>query len=73
MRKAFENAINSVKPDKETGRSMIPDEYDLSASDLSDLIDMSLSGHPAKALCLAFCFGFVMGNRATITRKMKRL
>jgi hypothetical protein len=72
MTKMFQNAIKAVEP-AENKPCLIPDSYDMSASDFSDLIGMSLSGNPAKAIHLAILFGFVMGNRATHSRGLKRL
>lgn len=73
MTKMFEGAINKVKPEGLASPSVVPDAYDMSAADYSDLIGMSLSGKPAEAISLAFYFGFVMGNRCTLRRGLKRL
>lgn len=73
MTKLFENAMKSIQPDGDPRRSKVPTEYDMSLEDYSELTGMALMKDPAYAIHYAFLFGFVMGNRATITRKMKRL
>ncbi len=73
MTKMFENATKAVKPEGELGHSLIPSSYDMYLEDYSDLIGLAISGDPAKAISLSFYFGFVMGNRATISHKLKRL
>ena len=73
MTKMFQNAIRAVKPGDEMGHSLVPYAYDMNLEDFSDLVGFALKGDPAQAVSLAFLFGFVMGNRATITRKLKRL
>ena len=72
MTKMFENAIKAVRPE-EKQHSIVPSAYDMSGGDFCDLIKMAMSGNEAKAIDLAFMFGFVMGNRCTIRRDMKRL
>lgn len=72
MTKAFENAIKAVKENDWTP-STIPPSYDLGAEDMTALGQMAMDGQIFKALCMAFDFGFVMGNRATISRNLKRL
>jgi hypothetical protein len=75
MTKKFENAIKAVKPDEDK-LSLIPYDYDLGLEDLSGLAEYAMSGPKDAvfyAIVKAFMFGFVMGNRATISRKMKRL
>lgn len=75
MTKKFENAIKAVKPD-ENKSGLIPSEYDMGLEDLSGLAEYAMSGSTDAviyAIIKAFSFGFVMGNRATISRKMKRL
>ena len=73
MTKMFEGAINKVKPDGLNRPAVIPDAYDMSCDDYADLIEMSLSGNQAEAISLAFMFGFVMGNRCTLRRNLRRL
>lgn len=72
MTKLFENAIQSIRPDGDAQQSRIPSAYDMSMKDASELTKMAKED-PFNAITLAFLFGFVMGNRATITRKMKKL
>ena len=73
MTKRFENAMKSISPSGDNRLSKLPTEYDMCLEDYSDLVGMALHKDPAYAIHYAFLFGFVMGNRATITRKMKRL
>lgn len=76
MTKAFDNAVLAVKPNGMDQESIIPSSYDMSMEDLTDLVSMTLSSLPdarMKAITFAFYFGFVMGNRCTHSRKMKRL
>jgi hypothetical protein len=73
MTKLFENAMKSIRADAEGQLSKVPTEYDMGLEDFHDLTGMAIHGDPAYAIHYAFLFGFVMGNRATITRKMKRL
>lgn len=73
MTRTFENAVKAIKPDKLPAACIIPSPYDMSQEDLAGLIRMAASGDLAKAIIMAFDFGFVMGNRATISRKLKRL
>lgn len=73
MTKLFENAMKSIRPNGDNSLTKVPTEYDMSLEDYSELTGMALQKDPAYAIHCAFLFGFVMGNRATITRKMKRL
>ena len=73
MTKLFENAMKSIRADEEGQLSKVPSEYDMGLEDFHDLTGKALHGDPAYAIHYAFLFGFVMGNRATISRKMKRL
>ena len=76
MTKMFENAIKAVKPDSSKAHEVIPYAYDISLEDFSDLLEMVFSRDHAEnyqALVMAFEFGFVMGNRATHSRGLKRL
>ena len=73
MTKRFENVMKSIKPDGDAHLSKVPTEYDMSVEDFSDLTGMAMQKDPAYAIRYAFLFGFVMGNRATISRKLKRL
>ena len=60
----------------EEARKAIPAEYDINSVELSRLRDMIYSGDKDKvfeAVCMAFNFGFVMGNRATRRGKVKAL
>ena len=73
MTKAFENAVKKVKPEGTFASSIIPSQYDIGYQDMSGLMEMARSGLDFEALAMAFDFGFVMGNRCTHSRKMKRL
>ena len=73
MTKVFKNAVEAVKPGTDDKKSVIPYSYQMSLEDMQDLILLAVKGHIYKALHLAFNFGFVMGNRCTIRRNMKRL
>ena len=73
MTRIFKNAINAAKPGTDDNRSVIPYPYQMSMEDMQDLILLAVKGHIYKAIHLAFTFGFVMGNRCTIRRNMKRL
>lgn len=77
MTKMFENALKSVQPDGETcGYSKIPSSYDMGYEDFAGLLRLANSDEydaAYKAIIRAFHFGFVMGNRATISRKLPRL
>ena len=73
MTKNFENAIKSARPDGSAHSSVIPSCYDMSADDTAELMELAYSKDPFRAIHLAFVFGFVMGNRATHSRKLKRL
>ena len=72
MTKLFKNAMNSIRPDGEARYSKVPSEYDMSLEDTGELMRLAAE-NPFYAVHYAFLFGFVMGNRATITRKLKRL
>ena len=58
-------------------RSIIPSAYDIGVEDMTDLFELALSPDEPSglyyAIVRAFMFGFVMGNRCTHRRKMKRL
>jgi hypothetical protein len=70
----FENAINALYPDEGSCESLIPSAYEMGAKDMTDLIGLVLEkGQYWEAISAAFKFGFVMGNRATHSRKLKRL
>jgi len=73
MTKVFENAIKSIRPDGDPKKSLLPSAYDMSLEDTSELTGMAMEGNPFWAIHYAFLFGFVMGNRATHSRKIKRL
>ena len=73
MTKMFENAIKTVRPDGTEASQVIPFAYDMNLPDMAALAKMAKDGELFKALCLAFDFGFVMGNRATHSRKLRRL
>lgn len=74
MTKMFEGAIKKVKPEETTqANAVIPQQYDISFSDMLELMEMAHKGEAFKALNLAFSFGFVMGNRCTFRRKLRRL
>jgi len=72
MTKMFENAIKSVRPEG-IQRSIVPSPYSMSCEDFGDLLKMAYSDEAYKAIELAFFYGFAMGNRCTLRRKMKRL
>ena len=76
MTKQFENAIKAVRPDGEHLAGIIPSAYDISLEDMTDLFSLVLDNKPNGlywAVVRAFEFGFVMGNRCTHSRKLKRL
>ena len=76
MTKEFENAIKIVKPDGTYKNSIIPSAYDISTSDMAELIELAMSKSIDarwRAIAMAFEFGFVMGNRCTHRRKLRRL
>lgn len=77
MTKVFENAIKAVKPNGLDQSSIIPYAYDISLEDMTYLFDLAMSDENRDglyhAITRAFMFGFVMGNRCTHRRKMKRL
>lgn len=73
MTKLFEGAIKKVKPNGTFASSIIPQQYDIGCSDMSDLLEMAYKGKVFEAIALAFDFGFVMGNRCTLRRKLRRL
>jgi len=73
MTKLFDNAIKAVNPNGITKEGLIPYSYDMSMEDMTELMEMALDGRAFEALSLAFSFGYVMGNRATINRKLKKL
>lgn len=72
MTKVFNNAINAARPENKTQRT-IPHGYDMTGEDFMELVRLARSGNVFEAISQAFCFGFVMGNRATVSRNMKRL
>ena len=72
MTKMFENAIKNACPENPHISSVIPTAYDMTLEDSADLMELAKT-NPFWAIHYAFVFGFVMGNRATITRKLKRL
>lgn len=73
MTKMFENALKSVQPNGTCGGSKVPYAYDIGSKDMVGLYEMMLEGKYWDAITAAFHFGFVMGNRATHSRKLKRL
>lgn len=73
MTKLFENAMKSIEPDDKARLSSIPSEYDLRLEDFTELAKMAMQGDPCYAIHYAFMYGFVMGNRATHSRKLRRL
>ena len=77
MTKVFENAIKAVKPNGMDESSIIPNPYDIGLEDMTGLFDLALSDKNMNglyhAITQAFMYGFVMGNRCTHSRKMKRL
>jgi len=71
MTKAFENAIAKTELGK-----VIPSSYDMSLEDTTELYKLCATGGSnaiIAAIMTAFRFGFVMGNRATHSRKLQRL
>lgn len=73
MTKLFENAMKSIRANDDVSHSKVPTAYDMSLEDTAGLMEMAMKRDSFYAVHYAFLFGFVMGNRATITRKMKRL
>ena len=73
MTKLFEGAIKKARPHGASESSIIPTQYDISYYDMQDLMEMAHNGKSFEAIALAFDFGFVMGNRCTHRRKLKRL
>ena len=71
MTKQLENAVENTK----CGH-VIPTAYDLGLEDLQELFEFCTSGSNnavVAAIITAFRYGFVMGNRATLSRNLKRL
>ena len=77
MTKVFENALKAVKPDGLDNSSIIPLAYDIGLEDMTELFKLARSDDERnglyKAITRAFMFGFVMGNRCTHRRKLRRL
>ena len=73
MTKIFEGAIKKVKPQGTFASSIIPSPYDIGCEDMSDLLEMIYNGKAFEAIAMAFDYGFVMGNRCTLRRKLRRL
>lgn len=73
MTKLFEGAVKKVNNGESLANSIIPDQYDIGYSDMSSLLEMIRNGKAVEAVTLAFDFGFVMGNRCTLRRKLRRL
>ena len=76
MTSTFRNAIQKVKPDGDLSQSIIPGAYDIEAEDMMELLRMVSSGDSEsafRAVAMAFEYGFVMGNRCTHSRKMRKL
>ena len=74
MTKMFDGAIKKVHPEGITAaNTVIPERYDISFTDMMELLQLAHKGEAFKALNLAFSFGFVMGNRCTLRRKLPRL
>ena len=76
MTKRFDFAMKAAQPDGTPNSSIVPDDYDLSSEDILELMRMARSGVSGdwfRAINLAFTFSFVMGNRATHARNLKRL
>ena len=77
MTKLFENAMKAVKPDGMDQSSIIPYAYDIGVEDMTGLFMLARSKTDPNglyhAIVRAFMFGFVMGNRCTLRRKLKRL
>lgn len=73
MTKVFENAMMSIRPNGDVKESRVPSAYDMSLEDTKGLTEMAMKGDPFYAIHYAFLFGFVMGNRATHSRQLKRL
>lgn len=63
----------AAKAGAPTDDRIIPNAYQLSIEDLARLFELSHEGKIMEVIDLAFRFGFVMGNRATVSRKLKRL
>lgn len=74
MTKMFDGAVKRVKPEGITAaNTVIPQQYDIGFSDMIELLRLAHDGKAAEAINLAFSFGFVMGNRCTLRRKLHRL
>ena len=74
LSRRFENAIKAARPEGGSPlSSVVPEPFDISANDISYLMNLAASGDLFMTVHLAFIYGFVMGNRATYTQKMKRL
>ena len=76
MTKLFEGAIKKARPHGASDSSIIPTQYDIRTSDMAELIGLAMSNNIDtrwRAIAMAFEFGFVMGNRCTHRRKLKRL
>ena len=71
MTKMFENAVSKTRCG-----TTIPDAYDMHMEDMQELIKLAFTRNGEAvytAIETAFRFGFVMGNRATHSRKLRRL
>ena len=79
MTKLFKNALKAASGKDINGNDIyltapaIPVTYDMGLEDVNDLMELAHKGNSFLAIHYAFIFGFVMGNRATITRKLKKL
>ena len=47
------------------------DRYDMTSDELGKLIAMIEEGNIYEPLTMAFCYGFVLGHRATVAGKIK--
>ena len=76
MTQKFENALKTVEPQDASAGSVIPSAYDIDLEDMNGLYALTRSnGNDGlyRALIMAFRYGFVMGNRATHSRSIRRL
>lgn len=73
MTKLFENAMKSIRELGPGHKSKVPKEYLMGMEDTTELMRTAMEKDPFDAVYRAFLFGFVMGNRATIRRNLKKL
>ena len=72
MTQRFENAVKAM----EENRGIINGSYQLGAGDLMELVDKCFNGSRNdifNAIAMAYQFGLVMGNRATLAQGLHRI